>query len=614
MKALIDRWGYVPESCVWELTRACNLRCGHCGTSAGRRREHELDTAEAIDVARQLVRLGNRLTTLSGGEPTLREDWPEIARTFVDAGVTVNIVTNGQGDGRELAVRAKEARLANVAVSVDGLAETHDALRGRGAFDRAVDTIGHLVRAGIWVDMMLTVNRRNLPELVEVWELAKRLGAQRFRVQLGKPMGNQTHRDDLTLEPHDLLTLLPLLGRLAARGGPGVRIGDSVGYFSPEERVLRGRFCAQGHWTGCYAGVRAIGIQADGSVKGCLSLQPRAGEADRFIEGNLRHESLESIWLRPEAFAYNRHFEHKNLKGACARCSHAELCRGGATCVAYTFSGEIGCDPMCYYRVAGLSEATRQRVWPLSAPAAAAVLMLSLTSCGGDAEDRADGTGGVSLAGTGGDTNGHSTGGSTPVGTGGGVFLDYGVVAPDGGTGGRTVSHTGGTIATGGTGGRTVPHTGGTAVLDYGVIAPEGGSGGQGEGGAAPDYGVVAPEAGAGGQGTGGVAMEYGVVAPDGGRAAGGTGGITPMPDYGVITPDYGVITPDYGVITPDYGVITPDYGVITPDYGVIAPEGGAAGAGSAGAAGAAGVDCSKICCECDYGILQPGEYEKCCT
>jgi radical SAM protein with 4Fe4S-binding SPASM domain len=602
MKALIDRWGYVPESCVWELTRACNLRCGHCGTAAGRRREHELDTAEAVDVARQLVRLGNRLTTLSGGEPTLREDWPEIARAFVDAGVTVNMVTNGQSDGRELALRAREARLANVAVSIDGLAETHDGLRGRGAFERATESIGHLVRAGIWVDMMLTVNQRNLPELVEVWELAKRLGAQRFRVQLGKPMGNQTHRDDLTLEPQDLLTLLPLLGRLAARGGPGVRIGDSVGYFSPEERVLRGRFCAQGHWTGCYAGVRAIGIQADGSVKGCLSLQPRAGEADRFIEGNLRHESLEAIWLRPGAFAYNRAFELKNLNGACARCSHAELCRGGATCVAYTYSGEIGCDPMCYYQVAGLSEATRQRVWPLSAPAAAAMLMLSLTSCGGDAEDRADDTGGRSAAAGSGSTGGdssstgsggakHSTGGTTTGGMGmvtdygviapdggrgalgtGGAALEYGMVGPDGGTGGRTVPATGG--VNGGTGGRTTIHTGGAAVLDYGVVAPEGGSGGQGEAGAAPDYGVVGPEAGAGGQG---------------GRGALGTGGIVAMPEY---------------------GVVEPDYGVVTPDYGVIAPQGGAAGAG---AAGAAGVDCGGICCECDYGILEPGVYEKCC-
>jgi radical SAM protein with 4Fe4S-binding SPASM domain len=580
MKALINRYGYVPETCVWELTRACNLRCGHCGTSAGRRRPDELTTAEAVDVARQLVRLGNRLTTLSGGEPTLREDWPQIARALIDGGARVNMVTNGQTDGCELAVRAKDAGLANVGVSIDGLRDTHDALRGPGAFDRAVDTIRHLVHAGFWVDLMFTVNRVNLPELVEVWGLAGRLGIQRVRVQLGKPMGNQTHRDDLTLQPKDLLTLLPLLGRLAVQDGPGVRIGDSVGYYSPDERVLRGRYCEQGHWTGCYAGVRAIGIQADGSVKWCLSLQPRTGEADRFIEGNVRAQSLESIWFKPGAFAYNRAFDETQLKGACARCTHASLCRGGATCVAYTFSGELGCDPMCYYQVVGSSEATRQRVWPLSAPAAAAAIVLSLTGCGGDAQDQGDETGETGgMNATGGSAAAAGTGGAATSGTGGvssthtggmAVGLDYGIFEP-----------------TGGTGGQVPPSTGGRMVTDYGIEEPTGGTGGQvrpGTGGEwATDYGIEPPT---GGTGTGGEwATDYGIEPP-----TGGTGG-TPVGAGGSAAGAAGSNT----------------------------GTGGAAQAGSSGTgneAGAAGVsnECASVCCMCDYGIIEPETYAKCCS
>lgn len=112
---------------------------------------------------------------------------------------------------------------------------------------------------------MYTVNRWNLTELPALWERARDLGVRGFRVQLDKPMGNQTGRSDLTLAPVQLLTLLPTLGRLAQRQGPLVRIGDSVGYFSPEERLLRGRSSAQGRWTGCYAGIRAIGLEADGA-------------------------------------------------------------------------------------------------------------------------------------------------------------------------------------------------------------------------------------------------------------------------------------------------------------------------------------------------------------
>ncbi|MGE5784317.1 MAG: radical SAM/SPASM domain-containing protein [Myxococcales bacterium] len=531
MKALIDHFGYVPETCVWELTRACNLRCGHCGTSAGRRRACELSTAEAVDLARQLARLGNRLTTLSGGEPTLRDDWPVIARTLIDAGVIVNMVTNGQSNADELAHMAGEVGLANVAVSLDGLEETHDALRGRGAFDKATDTIRKLVARKIWVDVMFTVNRKNLGELVDVWKLTAQLGAQRFRVQLGKPMGNQTHRDDLTLRPQDLLDLLPTLGRLATRRGPELRIGDSIGYFSSDERVLRGRYCDQGHWTGCYAGVRAIGIQADGGIKGCLSLQPRADEEDRFIEGNVRDEPLEAIWTRPGAFAYNREFSLGNLKGSCAKCSHASLCRGGATCVAYAYSGEVGSDPMCYYQAAGLSGDAHQRIWPVSASAAAAALVMSLGACGGETSEEpknpstnTSASGGGSATPSVGGTGGQSSLTSTSVTVG----LDYGVFEPTGGTSARTTTKSG-------TGGQTaIKTTRGTIAMDYGVFEPTGGTSARSS-------------------------------------TRSGTGGITAHPDYGVISPS------------------------------------GGSSATSAQQSSTSSVDCSNVCCECDYGVPPEG-------
>ncbi len=596
MKALIDHYGYVPESCVWELTRACNLRCGHCGTAAGRPRPNELSHAEAIDVAHQLARLGNRLTTLSGGEPTLRKDWVDIARALVAAGVTVNMVTNGQGDGQELARQAKDAGLANIAVSLDGLEPTHDALRGQGAYARSVETIRALVAAGIWIDVMLTVNRKNITEIIDTWELTKRLGAKRFRVQLGKPMGNQTHRDDLTLRPEDLLTLLPLLGNLAGRRGPAVRIGDSVGFYSPEERVLRGRETGPRHWTGCYAGVRAIGIQADGGVKGCLSLQPRTGEADRFVEGNLREESLEAIWFRPGAFAYNREFELGKLKGACAKCTHATLCRGGATCVAYAFTGELGCDPMCYYQVAGLSEATRQRVWPASAQAAAAALMLSIGGCSAETEGSSDpsSVGGSSASLGGGAGSAFAQTGGVPTAT-----LDYGIWEPEGGSGGLPVS-------VGGSGGEPL------AQPDYGVGVPEGGTGGQ-----------AVSAGGSGGQAVsaGGSAGQVVSAGGSGGEApsTGGSGGEPIVyPDYGVTPPEGGAggqVTATGGaggepIAYPEYGVMPPEGGsggepMVYPDYGVTPPEGGASGA-----AGQSGVDCTNVCCDCDYGAPPPRE---CC-
>ncbi len=430
MQSLIGKMKYTPRTCVWEITRACNLRCAHCGTSAGAPRDDELTTGECIDLAQQLAALGCRLITLSGGEPTVRGDWVRIAQAAVEAGVTVNMVTNGQvRDPQRFVRQIREAGLSNIGLSIDGLEETHDRIRRPGAFARAVETVRVLAEAGIWVDVMLTANRLNLPEIPRVYGLAWSLGARGFRVQLGKPMGNQTCRDDITLSPHHLLKLLPLLGELATSPGPVVNVGDSVGYFSPQERLFRGRQSSHGHWTGCWAGMQAIGIQSDGGIKGCLSLQPREGEPDPFIEGNVKESSLAEIWFRPGAFAYNRELSAAELTGACARCDYARVCRGGARCVAHAFTGELGCDPMCWYAVASERTGARKRGWTQAAAAAAAAMLLGLSPAActlmtesdygvpppdGDADADADSDA---------DSDGDEDIGPQP---------DYGVIPPDG--------------------------------------------------------------------------------------------------------------------------------------------------------------------------------------
>jgi radical SAM protein with 4Fe4S-binding SPASM domain len=433
---------------------------------AGEPRREELSTAECLRVVEELASLGNRLITLSGGEPTLRRDWPELAKAAVTRGIVVNLVTNGQTDPNKLAQSARATGLANVAVSLDGLERTHDALRGIGTFDRATTAIRTLVDAGIWVDVMVTVNRWNLSELEALHEFVATLGAKRFRVQLGKPMGSQTHRRDLTLEPRHLLELLTLLGKLD--DALPVRLGDSIGYFSAEERRLRGNHCEQGHWTGCYAGCQAIGIQSDGGVKGCLSLQPRAGEADPFIEGNVRRESLQQIWFGPGRFAYNRAPRHEPT-GACRACSHRGLCRGGAKCVAYAYTGAVNEDPMCYLAASRLVPRHRERIWPTSAAAATAALLLGMVApaCGGESSSSSD-TGGTA-----------GVGGTSPAsgGNGGGNTTQGGNSARGGNsTGGTATSTQGGSTSTGG---KATGGTGGIdcssvcCMCDYGIIAPD---------------------------------------------------------------------------------------------------------------------------------------------
>ena len=54
----LKRLGFYPRNVVWELTLACNLRCRHCGSRAGKARDDELTEVESLDVVDQLAALG----------------------------------------------------------------------------------------------------------------------------------------------------------------------------------------------------------------------------------------------------------------------------------------------------------------------------------------------------------------------------------------------------------------------------------------------------------------------------------------------------------------------------------------------------------------------------
>ncbi|MBN2361989.1 MAG: radical SAM protein [Deltaproteobacteria bacterium] len=370
--------------CVWELTLACNLRCGHCGSRAGRPRPDELDTAECFDLVRSLARLGCQVITLSGGEPTLRRDWYAIASEIRERGMIPNLVTNGVIVDDAMARQMRQAGLANVAVSIEGPPDVHDRIRGQGSFDLAARAVRALRSAGLPATVMTTINALNLRRLEETHDIAVALGAERWRSQLGKPMGSMADHGGLTIEPGDLLTLLPALYELYLREQIEVSIGDSIGYCGPFDCQLRatswdGR---PQRWGGCQAGLQAIGIEADGGIKGCLSLQAFGGAGDPFLEGNVRSRSLESIWIDPDSFAYNRHFEAASLTGFCRKCRHRLQCRGGARCMAAAVTGGLAEDPFCYFRVSALAARRPSSVLRQQIAAAASVFSLLGSGCG----------------------------------------------------------------------------------------------------------------------------------------------------------------------------------------------------------------------------------------
>jgi radical SAM protein with 4Fe4S-binding SPASM domain len=350
-----------PFIAVWEITLRCDQACGHCGSRAGRPRQSELTTAEAIDLVAQLAELGVREVTLIGGEAYMRGDWLEILGAISRHGMLATLVTGGFGMTAAKARAAFAAGLKSASVSIDGTPATHDGLRGRPqSFLRAQTALQSLGLAGVATAVNTQINRRSVGELSQILDTVVEARAQSWQVQLTVPMGRAADDPELILQPYELIDLFPRLAALAAAARErGVQFvcGNNIGYFGPYDGTLRRGFAA-GHAQACGAGSFTMGIEADGTVKGCPSLATAA-----WAGGNVRTASLRSIWEAAAPMRAIRERTSAELWGHCAACYYAPECRGGCTWMSDSVLGRPGNNPYCHHRALELKrQGRRERI------------------------------------------------------------------------------------------------------------------------------------------------------------------------------------------------------------------------------------------------------------
>src|SRR5262249_28613379 len=125
----------------------------------------------------------------------------------------------------------------------------------------------------------------------------------------------------------------------------------------PYESLLRKEMLVD-HSSGCGAGCATIGIEADGTIKGCPSLP-----TDGWAAGRTTEHDLVSLWERAEPLRRLRDHSISELWGFCRDCYYASVCRGGCTWTADALLGKPGNNPYCHHRVLELDKrGLRERV------------------------------------------------------------------------------------------------------------------------------------------------------------------------------------------------------------------------------------------------------------
>ena len=344
-----------PITAVWEITMGCNMRCGHCGSSCEGKLPDELTTDEALSLIDQIADLKLHWITLSGGEPLMREDLPQLVRKFVSRGVVVNIITNGWFIDEKIACELKASGVSTVAISIDGTEEIHDNIRMKGSFKRIKEAINHLKHADVNVGAVTTISNQNIDVLSELRRQLIDMGVNLWQVQIGMPMGNFKDRPEWVCGPEKIDEIIDFCYDTWLDGEIVIRPADCVGYYSEKEMQIRQRVEAGGSiWNGCNAGLRNFGILQNGDILGCTSIRDKS-----FIEGNIREKPLIDIWNNPDGFAWRRKAKKEELAGDCALCLYGSRCLGGCPNVRLTMNDDMNSENLyCSYNLAlkGLRE------------------------------------------------------------------------------------------------------------------------------------------------------------------------------------------------------------------------------------------------------------------
>lgn len=306
----------------YELTLACNERCFHCGSNCSVPGANELSADEFKAITDQIKEdfdISRMQICVTGGEPLIRKDFFEIMNYVNDKGFRWGMTSNATLITKDVAHRLADAGMRTISVSIDGLPETHDKLRGmKDAYDLAMRGITNLIDENAFKAIQVTtvVNHENINELDQLFGIMKGIDIDSWRVINIEPIGRALRRPEMLCTPDDLRNMFEFI-RKARKDGFPVEYGCSHYLGLDYEVEVR-----DWYWL-CNAGVHTASIMSNGDIGACLDIERNP----RTIQGNIRQDRFKDVWdKRFEIFRRNKACD----SAKCSACEHKGFCRGDA--------------------------------------------------------------------------------------------------------------------------------------------------------------------------------------------------------------------------------------------------------------------------------------------
>ena len=354
-----------PFVVIWEITRACALACQHCRAEAEPRPHPlQLTSEEGFDLIDQVAGIRPGLFILTGGDPVMRRDLPDLVRHATERGLHVSLSPSAtprllNSDFHVL----RAAGVRRISLSIDGPTRLeHDEFRGvLGTWNWTMRAVEKCREAALPFQVNTTITRGNIDRFDEFTDLMETLKPALWSVFLLVPTGRAGL--DQVPEPEEMEAFLHKLQRYSRWACCDVKTTEGPFYrrvlVQNNDGVARLPFNRRAP-AGINDGKGFVFISHTGWINPSGFLPVGCG--------NVRKDRLIDIYREHPTFRSLR--DPSQLKGKCGRCQYRRLC-GGSRARAYNMAGDfLAADPLCPYQP---GEAVASEWQPASS-----------RSCGGD--------------------------------------------------------------------------------------------------------------------------------------------------------------------------------------------------------------------------------------
>lgn len=308
-----------------ELTERCNNNCIHCYVNLPANddevKRKEITSAEIREIVDEAAKMGCLSWHLTGGEPLLREDFPDIYLCFKKRGIGVTLSTNATLINSEMVILFKKYPPQNIEVTIYGLSKnSYEAVtRNRGSFDAFRQGINRLKENRIPFTLKTAVLAQNFHEIEKMRDFAKSFTGQHLGVVLKLNLGSRfTHESHGLDGKRDHIKRL----RLSPEKVMEVLRQDEKRYRKDMERFCQKflRPAQDDHLFSCGAGVGSCHIDAYGNFQLCLLLR----HPDCVY--SLREGSFKEAWETFVPRVREIRANNKKYNEKCQRCFLRSLC------------------------------------------------------------------------------------------------------------------------------------------------------------------------------------------------------------------------------------------------------------------------------------------------